>query len=132
MLRRTDQPIASVVQKVGFDRSDLTRAFHREMDITPSGSSERRRAPDKWKRSGAITRQPRSHQEMAPLLCIADIGLLFRKDLRSIAQDYAITRDGLSHIVQSDFGAQADLSEYRSEQTHQMVNTTVGDGCDDP
>jgi hypothetical protein len=39
---------------------------------------------------------------MAPLLCGADIGRYFRKDLISIAQDYAITRDGLSRIVQSD------------------------------
>jgi len=69
---------------------------------------------------------------MAPLLCGADIGRYFRKDLISIAQDYAITRDGLSHIVQSDFGAQADLSEYRSEQTQQMVSKTIGGDCDDP
>jgi hypothetical protein len=68
---------------------------------------------------------------MAPLLCIADIGLHFRKDLRSIAQDYAITRDGLFRIVQSDFGALVYLSECRSEQRRRMVNTTGGGDCDE-
>ena len=107
MLRRTDQPIVLVIQKVGFDRSDLTRAFHREMDITPSGSSERRRGPDGWKRDAAPPRWDNYlSAPVAPgngaLLCNADIRRYFRKDLISIAQDYAITRDGLSRIVQSD------------------------------
>jgi hypothetical protein len=43
--------------------------------------------------------------KMAALHCGADIGRHFRKDLRSIQQEYAIGLDELAHIVQAPFGA---------------------------
>ena len=47
-----------------------------------------------------MTDQPGRTDKVAPLHCAADIDRHFRKDIRSIQQEYAIALDGLAHIVQ--------------------------------